>query len=104
MKGAARRLVGESRLCGGAAHSAGRSVCWSVGPDQVAGGLGAVVVAGTGGGGVVSMDGGVAGFGDTGVGATGAVTSDGIVVVPMLGDIVVPPHCFEGTVIDWLVP
>ena len=64
-------------------------------------------VAGTGGGGVPSVAGasvrGVAGFG-----GTGAVTSDGTVVlgVVVLGIvvvpcIVVPPHCFDGAAIDW---
>ena len=45
--------------------------------------------------------GGVAARGVTGVGATGGATSDGTggaVVVPC---IVLPPHCLEGTAIDW---
>jgi hypothetical protein len=66
-------------------------------------------VAGSGGGGVVSVDGVVEGrgaVGATGVGATGAVISDGIIeeVVPVVpcfdGAVIVPPHCFEGAVID----
>ena len=100
VKGAARCVVGESRPW--RSRSAGRPV--GVGPDQVAGGLGAVGVAGDGGGG------GVVGGGRRRSHrpgrrrgrrhrASSPRTASGSSRV--LGAIVVPPHCFEGTVIDW---
>jgi len=38
----------------------------------------------------------------TGVGATGATASDGVLAAGVAGVVlVVPPHCFEGAASDW---